>query len=96
MVSQTKDATIARFKLAFTHRFGRRAEFSHNTIESAEDGVESIEVSVPIDNIDWSEVDPAVKSILQSSGASRYFEIGGAGLGFGFRDVSMYRRGTIL
>lgn len=96
MPSQTKDATIARFKLAFTHRFGRRAEFSHNIPAPGDDDVENISVSVPIDNIDWSEVEPAVKSMLKSSGASRYFEIGGSGLGFGFRDVSMYRRGTIL
>jgi len=96
MTSQTKDATIARFKQAYTHKFGRRAEFSHITLESAEDGVESIEVSVPIDNIEWTEVDPAIKSMLQTSGASRYFEVGGSGLGFGFRDVSLYRRGTIL
>jgi hypothetical protein len=96
MTSQTKDATVARFKQAFAHRFGRRAEFNHYTIESADDGIETIQVSVPTDNIDWSTVEPDVKALLQSSGASRYFEIGGAGYGFGFRDVSIYRRGTIL
>ncbi len=96
MTSQTKDATIKRFEQAFAHRFGKRADFNHHTLESADDGVESIEISVPVDNIDWTTVEPAVKSLLQSSGASRYFEIGGAGMGFGFRDVSMYRRGTIL
>ncbi len=95
MTSQTKDATIARFKQAFTHRFGRRAEFSHNTSDSDEDGIENIQISVPTDTIDWHTVEPGVKSILQSSGASRYFEIGGSGMGFGFRDISMYRRGTV-
>jgi len=88
----TKAESIQRFRQAVLKKFGKGTNFSHHDADPDEDIPEGIEVSVPVDNIDWAIVEPGVESLLKSSGASRYFAIGGAGLGFGFRDVSIYRK----
>jgi len=88
----TKDESIRRFQKAVLKKFGKGVRFCHQERDTSEDLDERIDVSVPLDNIDWTVVQPAVEVALKISGASRYFEIGGSGLGFGYRDVSVYRK----
>jgi hypothetical protein len=88
----TKAESIKRFEKAVMKKFGKGASFSHHDADPDEEIIEGIEVSVPVDNIDWATVEPGVEAALKSSGASRYFAIGGSGLGFGYRDVSIYRK----
>jgi hypothetical protein len=88
----TKAESIKRFEKAVVKKFGKGTYFSYRDADPDEEIVEGIEVSVPIDNIDWANVSPGVEAALKSSGASRYFAIGGSGLGFGYRDVSIYRK----
>lgn len=92
-MTKSKTDTIKSFQAAFTRKFGKSAVFNHYAADPDDkDTPESIQVSVPVDEIDWEDVEPGVQSLLKQSGASRYFAVGGAGLGFGFRDVSIYRK----
>lgn len=86
----TKSESIKRFQKAVMERFGDKTNFDHHEAEPDEDMPESIEVAVPTDDIDWTSVSPGVLELLRSSGASEHFEFGGAGLGFGYRDISLY------
>lgn len=93
----TKAEAIRRFRRAFLRKYGKSARFEHRERDRSDPQFpepERIDVSVRLTRkIDWSDVEPAVEAMLKRTGASRYFEIGGAGLGFGYRDVSVYRRG---
>ena len=91
-MGNTKAETIKRFRAAVNKKFGEGAQFEHQEADPLDELEERIDVSVPVDKIDWSTVEPAVEVLLKDSGASRYFEIGGAGLGFGYRDVSLCRK----
>lgn len=92
----TKKQAIDKFKRAFSRKFGKRAVYEHSD-RIIEDGIpdtpERIDVGVPTDMMDWGDVEPAVEAMIKKTGLGRYFEIGGAGIGFGFRDVSICRKG---
>lgn len=85
----TKQQLLDKFERTFRKKFGKNAIYEYE-----KDDDERISVSVPLDVMDWGEIEPAVEKLLKSTGLSRYFEVGGAGTGFGFRDVSIYRKGT--
>ena len=88
-----KSDAIKKFKQAFERKFGKNScSFHYQEKDDGEKQIEMISVSVNVAKIDWDKVEPIVEGLLAASGASRYFEIGGAGLGFGWRDVSIYRK----
>jgi hypothetical protein len=92
----TKKEAIAKFRRAFLRKFGKRAFYEHSERAIEDDGYkmpERIDVSVSLDIMEWGEIEPAVEAMIKRTGLGRYFETGGAGTGFGFRDVSIYRRG---
>lgn len=86
----SKSESIRRFQKAVMEKFGDKTNFSHHEADPSEDMPERIEVAVPTDDIDWASVSPGVLALLRSSGASDHFEFGGSGLGFGYRDISLY------
>lgn len=94
LVLVTKDEAIAAFRKAFRSRFGHAALFDHCPREDDDELVERITVSVSTGEHDWSTVEPKIEALLRETGADEFFEIGGAGLGRGWRDVSIYRKKT--
>ena len=74
---------IDKFKGAFKKKFGDKAEFDYT---------HRIEVSVPLSAMAWDDIEPAVKKMLTQAGLDENFEIGGAGTGFGMRDISIYAK----
>lgn len=48
---------------------------------------EFVEISAPLESNEWGAVEPAVSKRLDESGLFRFFEIAGAGTGFGNRDI---------
>ena len=89
----TKKEVISKFKRAFQRKFGKLALYWYSERDLKNKMPERIDVSVPLDLMEWGEIEPAVEEMMKKTGLGRYFEIGGAGTGFGFRDISIYRKG---
>ncbi len=89
----TKKEAISKFKRAFQRKFGKRALYWYSKRDLKEKMPERIDVGVPLDTMGWGGIEPAVEAMMKKVGLSRYFEIGGAGTGFGFRDISICRKG---
>lgn len=89
----TKKEAITKFKRAFQRKFGKRALYWHAERDLKDKMPERIDVGVPLNLMEWGKIEPAIEAMMKKTGLGRYFEIGGAGTGFGFRDVSIYRKG---
>ena len=89
----TKKELISKFKRAFQRKFGKRALYWYSERDLKDKMPERIDVSVPLDVMEWGEIEPAIEAMMKKTGLGRYFETGGAGTGFGFRDISIYRKG---
>lgn len=74
---------LAKFERAFKKKFGDKASFDYT---------HRIEVSVPLSMMEWEDIRPAVERMISDAGLDGYFEIGGAGTGFGMRDISIYAK----
>lgn len=76
---------IDKFERLFTKTFGEKSIYNDE-----ED--DRIEVGVPLSVMEWDDIEPRVEKLMVESGLDRYFEIGGAGTGFGMRDISLYEK----
>ena len=92
--TQTKDQALAKFKQAFHKKLGPNEDYTFEPRDEDSDDDyyrehDRIELSVSLSHHDWDDVEPTVENLMEGTGLDKYFEICGAGTGFGYRDISL-------
>jgi len=92
--TQTKNQTLIKFKQEFHKKLGPNENYSFEPRDEDSDddyyrNHDRIELSVSLSHHDWGDVEPMVEDLMKGTGLNKYFEISGAGTGFGYRDISL-------